>query len=395
MMVCLICGKPIPTKDKACVSCNLFLKSLDGEVNDSTGHDPDEMDVDDQLKEFLKANSEVKGVGIVSAGGIIITSIFPQGKNEERVAAMAAISSMLYSLFDQLLEELWKGDLDYFYIKGSNGYLIIIEVQRNIILFLSTTSNVRLGIVFQELVRLIRKIRKKKFELTKKLSGSKNKSGDIFKPIGVMLKEIELEREIIVTREHEKKSTLDYMLKRGVSSISGVSGAILISKVGKLIASTLPKSVDKERNTALTAALLFLAEKLVIESEKGDFTQMYIKGSDGYLLFLPLVPNAALIISTTRNVRLGLLFPDCLRFCARISRIMLGTDDGDDDDERFSYPYIFKPPSPPDDIAPVGQQQLTRSTTKNRSEYKLYCKYCGNQLVYGQSICHVCKNKVD
>jgi len=58
------------------------------------------------------------------------------------------------------------------------------------------------------------------------------------------------------------------------------------------------------------------------------------------------------------------------------------------------FPYIFKPPSPPDDIAPTGQQQLMIPITKKKSEFKLYCKYCGTKLPKGQSICHVCKKKV-
>ena len=33
--------------------------------------------------------------------------------------------------------------------------------------------------------------------------------------------------------------------------------------------------------------------------------------------------------------------------------------------------------------------------TEQVLEYDPYCKYCGSNLSEGQSICHVCKNKVD
>ena len=62
--------------------------------------------------------------------------------------------------------------------------------------------------------------------------------------------------------------------------------------------------------------------------------------------------------------------------------------------EHFPYPYIFKPPSPPGDLGIVGEPIAKKPITEEIQENEPYCKHCGSELAKGQSICHVCKNKV-
>ncbi|MEJ2251933.1 MAG: hypothetical protein P8Y97_20020 [Candidatus Lokiarchaeota archaeon] len=47
-----------------------------------------------------------------------------------------------------------------------------------------------------------------------------------------------------------------------------------------------------------------------------------VKGSDGYLLVLAAGPNAVLTVSTTKDVRLGLIFLDCKRTCEKIAELI-------------------------------------------------------------------------
>ena len=67
---------------------------------------------------------------------------------------------------------------------------------------------------------------------------------------------------------------------------------------------------------------------------------------------------------------------------------------GDGNDEFFPYPYIFKPPSPPGDLGVVGEQIAKKPNTEEIQKNEPYCKHCGSKLAKGQSICHVCRNKV-
>lgn len=115
---------------------------------------------------------------------------------------------------------------------------------------------------------------------------------------------------------------LDDILKKLLSAIPEVKAAAIVSAEGLPIASALPQGVDETRIAAMTAALLSLAERSVIEMEKGEFDQLYVKGSDGYLLVLQAGPNAVLTVSTTKDVRLGLIFLDCKRTCEKIAKLI-------------------------------------------------------------------------
>jgi hypothetical protein len=58
------------------------------------------------------------------------------------------------------------------------------------------------------------------------------------------------------------------------------------------------------------------------------------------------------------------------------------------------FPYIFKPPIPPGDLALAGQSQAKRPITEQVIEKEPYCKHCGAELPEGESICHVCGRRV-
>jgi len=111
----------------------------------------------------------------------------------------------------------------------------------------------------------------------------------------------------------------------------GVKTVRIVSTEGLPIGSALPKEVDETRISAMIAALLSLSEKSVTEMKRGEFDQLYVKGSDGYLLILRAGPNAVLTVSTTKDVRLGLSFLDYKRTCEKIGKIFSGDFDDKDD----------------------------------------------------------------
>ena len=116
--------------------------------------------------------------------------------------------------------------------------------------------------------------------------------------------------------------TLDDILKKLLSAIPEVKAAAIVSAEGLPIASALPQGVDETRIAAMTAALLSLSERAVIEMEKGEFEQLYVRGNEDYLLVLQAGPNAVLTVSTTKDVRLGLIFLDCKRTTEKIAKLI-------------------------------------------------------------------------
>ncbi len=115
---------------------------------------------------------------------------------------------------------------------------------------------------------------------------------------------------------------LDGTLQTLLATIPELKAATIVSTEGKPIASALPQGVDESRIANMMVPLLSLAEKAIIEMKQGEFEQLYVKGKEGYLLVLPAGPNAVLSVSTTKDVRLGLIFLDCKRTCEKIAKLI-------------------------------------------------------------------------
>jgi len=122
--------------------------------------------------------------------------------------------------------------------------------------------------------------------------------------------------------EPSRRIGLDATMKNLLDTIPNVNAAILVSTEGKIIASALPYGVDDTKIATMMAGLLSIAEKSVMELKKGEFDQLYIKSSNGYLLIIEAGPNAFLAISTTLDVRLGLIFLDAKRTCEKIAKLI-------------------------------------------------------------------------
>lgn len=188
----------------------------------------------------------------------------------------------------------------------------------------------------------------------------------------------------------ESVDSLDDLLKKLLRAIPEIKSVAIVSSEGLPIASALPQGVDETKIAAMTAALLSLSEKAIMEMRKGDFDQLYIKGSEGYLLVMQAGPNAVLIVSTTKDIRLGLILLDLRRIIEKILRSGYDDDDGED---YLPYPYIFTPPKPPDDFAMAPQVQLRTPLKEKDPEEEIYCQYCGIKLTKEEQLTHSCTEK--
>ena len=186
-------------------------------------------------------------------------------------------------------------------------------------------------------------------------------------------------------------SRFDYILKKLLRAVPEIKAAAIVSAKGLPISSALPQGVDETKFAAMTAALVLLSEKAIIEMRKGDFHQVYVKGTEGYLLVMQVGPDMVLMLSTTKDVRIGLILLECERVCEKISDILDGSfDDDDEDDDRYPYPYIFKPPEPPDDFEIAPQLQVYKFMDKELENEKV-CPFCGMELTEEEGITHNCR----
>ncbi|MHA2392577.1 MAG: roadblock/LC7 domain-containing protein [Promethearchaeota archaeon] len=115
---------------------------------------------------------------------------------------------------------------------------------------------------------------------------------------------------------------LEAVLKGLLSNNPYITIATISSVEGLPILSLIPQESNETMISAMVAALLSISERAVMEMKIGEFTQLYIKGIDGYVLVFEAGLSAVLAVSTTSEAKLGLIFLECERAANDIAEIM-------------------------------------------------------------------------
>jgi hypothetical protein len=113
----------------------------------------------DRLRELQASSPDIEASAIVSVDGLSIASALPQGVEEDRVSAMSAA---MLSLGERIATELGRGSLEQVYIKGVNGYVVLMSVGEEAVLTALAREQAKLGLIFldmrratQDLIKLI------------------------------------------------------------------------------------------------------------------------------------------------------------------------------------------------------------------------------------------------
>ena len=107
------------------------------------------------LKEFKSSSADVQASAVVSTDGLIIASELPQDVEEDRVAAMSAA---MLSLGERTSKELMKGSLEQVFVKGQDGYILLMGAGEDAVLTALAKKNAKLGLVFLDMKRAADKI---------------------------------------------------------------------------------------------------------------------------------------------------------------------------------------------------------------------------------------------
>jgi len=97
------------------------------------------------------------------------------------------------------------------------------------------------------------------------------------------------------------------------SSSADVEASAVVSVDGLTMASALPTSVEEDRVSAMSAAMLSLGERIATELGRGKLDQVYIKGQTGYVILMSIEREAVLTVLARDQAKLGLLFLDMRR----------------------------------------------------------------------------------
>jgi predicted regulator of Ras-like GTPase activity (Roadblock/LC7/MglB family) len=102
-------------------------------------------------------------------------------------------------------------------------------------------------------------------------------------------------------------------LKKLQISSPDIQASAVVSSDGLIIASALPKNVEEDRVSAMSAAMLSLGERISGEMRRGDLDQVYIRGKSGYVLLMAVGEEAVLTVMASEKAKLGLIFLDIKR----------------------------------------------------------------------------------
>jgi predicted regulator of Ras-like GTPase activity (Roadblock/LC7/MglB family) len=96
------------------------------------------------LRKMKQENPDLEALAVVSLDGLPISSLLPEGAEEDRIAALSAT---ILSLGERASEELKKGKLEQTYVKGTDGYILVTGIKDLAALLVVTNKNAKLGMV--------------------------------------------------------------------------------------------------------------------------------------------------------------------------------------------------------------------------------------------------------
>ncbi|HLE04323.1 MAG TPA: roadblock/LC7 domain-containing protein [Anaerolineales bacterium] len=106
------------------------------------------------------------------------------------------------------------------------------------------------------------------------------------------------------------------------SSSADVEASAVVSVDGLTMASALPASVEEDRVSAMSAAMLSLGERIATELGRGKLDQVYIKGQTGYVILMSIEREAVLTVLARDRAKLGLLFLDMRRAAEDLANLL-------------------------------------------------------------------------
>ncbi len=104
----------------------------------------------DRLRELQASSPDIEASAIVSVDGLTIASALPQGVEEDRVSAMSAA---MLSLGERIASELGRGSLAQVYIKGEQGYVVLMSIGEDAVLTALAREQAKLGLIFLDMRR--------------------------------------------------------------------------------------------------------------------------------------------------------------------------------------------------------------------------------------------------
>ena len=108
---------------------------------------------------------------------------------------------------------------------------------------------------------------------------------------------------------------------RGLRGASpDIIGAAVVSIDGFIVASVLPSEVDEELVSGMAAAMLGVGERISSELMASVMEQVYVRSEKGYVVLNAVGSDSVLVVLTTKDAKLGLVFIEVKRRCQELAK---------------------------------------------------------------------------
>jgi predicted regulator of Ras-like GTPase activity (Roadblock/LC7/MglB family) len=101
-----------------------------------------------------------------------------------------------------------------------------------------------------------------------------------------------------------------------------IEASAVVSVDGLPIATSLPRDVEEDRVSAMSAAMLSLGERIASELGRGGLSEVYIKGEKGYVILQSVGTEAVLTVLAREGAKMGLVFLDMRRAVEDLARLV-------------------------------------------------------------------------
>ena len=101
-----------------------------------------------------------------------------------------------------------------------------------------------------------------------------------------------------------------------------IEASAIVSVDGLPIATALPREVEEDRVSAMSAAMLSLGERIASELGRGALSEVQIKGEKGFVILQSLGSEAVLTVLAREGAKMGLVLLDMRRAVEDLARLV-------------------------------------------------------------------------
>lgn len=114
---------------------------------------------------------------------------------------------------------------------------------------------------------------------------------------------------------------LRFLLQNIMDNIDGVRSAAIVSDTGLIVEGILEEGISDIKLAAMTATILSVAERVLIELKSGELDVSILQGSDGNFVVMEAGPELILAVCLDVDARMDTCFIEMRKVSEQIKSI--------------------------------------------------------------------------